>query len=58
MAKSLYKLIVEAFPELDGSMEFIKGSIKLRNDSDGTGDYIEKWEYSQELPENLKTYLR
>ena len=58
MAKSLYELIVEAFPELEGSAEFFQGSIKLRNDSDGTGDYIEKWEYSQELPAELQSYLR
>jgi hypothetical protein len=30
----------------------------LRNDSDGKGDYIAKWEYSKPLTKELKIYLR
>jgi hypothetical protein len=54
VAKSLYEKIVEVYPELENSMEFIKGSICLRNDSDGVGDYIEKWEYTEPIPKGLK----
>jgi hypothetical protein len=55
---SLYDEIVKAFPELNSENFAPWGEINLRNDSDGTGDYIVKWEYNQELPKNLKTYLR
>jgi hypothetical protein len=51
---SLYDLIVETYPELADSKEIGLGSIVLRNDADGEGDYIEKWEYSKPLPEGLK----
>lgn len=55
---SLYDLIIVAFPELDGSDAFLDGTITLRNDSDGTGDYIEHWGYAEPLPESLLPYLR
>jgi len=55
---NLYHLIVAEFPELDHSEEFAFGSIRLQNDSDGTGDYIAKWEYEKPLPESLKKYFR
>jgi hypothetical protein len=29
------------------------GSILLKDDSDGLGAYISKWEYSQPIPEGL-----
>jgi len=29
------------------------GSIILRNDSDETGDYIERWDYSKPIPDGL-----
>ena len=57
--KALYELILEAFPELADDQNAFRagvGSIMLRNDGDG--DYIAKWEYSQPLPEALKSYLR
>jgi len=49
---SLYDQILEAYPDIDTSV-FDKRVIILRNDSDGVGDYIEKWEYSQPIPEGL-----
>lgn len=49
---SLYDKIVEAYPEIDGSV-FDKGIIVLQDDSDGVGAYIAKWEYSKPIPEGL-----
>jgi hypothetical protein len=50
---SLYNKIVEAYPELTDFDFGRQGTIGLRNDSDGVGDFIEKWEYSQPIPEGL-----
>ena len=52
---TLYEKIIEAYPDLtvgDFCQPF--GVISLRNDSDGLGDYIEKWEYSKSIPNGLK----
>jgi len=53
---SLYDKIIAALPELaDMPSEFQhKGSITLRDDSDGLGEYIERWEYSKPIPNGLK----
>ena len=51
---SLYEKIIAIYPELEGSEEIMRGTIELRNDSDGAGDYIAKWEYSKPIPEGLK----
>ena len=40
---SLFEKIKIVYPELTDN-EFLDGSIKLQNDSDGFGDYIAKWE--------------
>ena len=40
---SLYEQIVEAYPELEMSSEFVNGCIRLENSGDG--DKITKWEY-------------
>jgi hypothetical protein len=53
MAKTLYQKIIEVYPELENSDEFLSGSITLRNDADAVGDYIEKWEYSEPIPKGL-----
>lgn len=42
---SLYDKIIAIYPELTDDDFFIRGSIQLRNDSDGNGDYIAKWEH-------------
>lgn len=55
---TLFEKIIEAFPELQGNANIDRLGIILQNDSDGTGDYIAKWEYSQPLPETLTTYMR
>lgn len=57
--KTLYEKVIAAFPELASNYEpFITMQIVLKNDSDGTGDYIAKWDYAEALPEELKSYLR
>lgn len=50
---SLFNKIIEKYPELTDSDFGSNGSISLRNDSDGVGDYIEKWKYSKPIPEGL-----
>jgi len=51
---SLYDEIVAVYPELT-SEEFhpFDGVIRLRDDSDGQGAYIEKWEYHKPIPAGL-----
>ena len=48
----LYEQIMAVYPELTNK-EFGRGVILLRNDSDGLGDYIEKWEYTEPIPDGL-----
>jgi hypothetical protein len=55
--KSLSEQIIEVYPELT-SNNFQLGVIVLRNDSDGSGDYIAEWNYEKPLPESLKSYKR
>jgi hypothetical protein len=54
---SLYDEIIAALPELENKPEEFdpeKGTILLRDDSDGLNAYIEKWEYSKPIPAGLK----
>jgi len=55
---TLYEKVIEAFPELADNRDLDRLGIILQNDSDGTGDYIAKWEYEKPLTKELKTYLR
>ena len=52
----LWEKIVKTYPELADN-NFAKfgsfGDILLKDDSDGIGAYIKKWEYSQPIPEGL-----
>jgi hypothetical protein len=50
----LFTEITEVYPELTDADFAQKGSIRLRDDSDGLGAYIEKWEYSKPIPEGMK----
>ena len=50
--KSLYYVIIEEYPEL-AAIDFTNGTIGLRNDSDGVGEYIETWNYSKPIPDGL-----
>lgn len=51
---TLYNDLVAALPELEDSTAFQDNTIILQNDSDGTGDYIAKWDYSKPLPKGFK----
>ena len=52
---SLWQIITEIYPELnDADFHPETGRILLKNDSDGFGDYIAKWEYSKPIPEGMK----
>jgi hypothetical protein len=50
---TIYEQIMDVYPELKSS-DFILGTISLRNDSDGQGDYIAEWNYSKPIPEGMK----
>ena len=41
---TLYEKIISLYPEL-ATHDFMNGTIRLQNDSDGKGDYIAKWEH-------------
>jgi hypothetical protein len=41
---TLFEKIIEIYPTL-ATYDFAFGDIILRNDSDGQGDYIAKWEH-------------
>jgi len=49
---TLYEKIMASYPELTND-NFVKDLIVLRNDADGLGDYIEKWDYEQPIPNGL-----
>jgi hypothetical protein len=50
---TLWEKIIAVYPKLTNQDFGRFGTITLRNDSDGVGDYIEKWEYNKPLPEGL-----
>ena len=51
---SLYQEIIDAYPELDvAAFDPASGIISLRDDADGKGAYIEKWDYSKPIPDGL-----
>jgi hypothetical protein len=52
---TLFEQIIAIYPELTDA-DFIprRGCINLRDDSDGLGAYIEKWEYSKPIPNGMK----
>jgi hypothetical protein len=50
----LWEKIIEAYPEIKPTDDFRELGIYLRDDSDGQGAYIEKWEYSKPIPDGLK----
>ncbi len=41
---TLYEKIISLYPEL-ATHDFMNGTIRLQNDSDGKGDYIALWEH-------------
>jgi hypothetical protein len=51
---TLWEKIIAVYPELtDADFHPISGNISLQDDGDGVA-YIEKWEYSQPIPEGMK----
>ena len=52
---TLYEQLIAALPELTAA-DFapFTGSIVLRDDSDGQGVYIEKWQYAKPVPNGFK----
>ena len=52
---TLYEQIIAALPELtEADFAPFTGKIVLRDDSDGLGAYIEKWEHTLPLPKGFK----
>ena len=49
----LWEKIIEAYPEIEPTDNFRALGIYLKDDSDGVGAYIVKWEYSKPIPEGL-----
>ena len=49
----LWEQIIEAYSEINPTDNFSDLGIYLRDDSDGVGAYIDKWEYSKPIPEGL-----
>jgi len=54
----LWEKVIAEYPELNPTDDFRKLGIFLQDDSDGTGAFIVKWEYSKPLTKDLKSYLR
>lgn len=50
---NIAEIIMNAYPEITTKEFWNNGSIEIRDDSDGAGAYIAKWEYSQPIPSGL-----
>jgi hypothetical protein len=56
---ALYDKIIEAFPELTIEAFYPENDmITVRDDADGTGEYIAKWNYEKPLTKELKALYR
>jgi hypothetical protein len=53
---TLLEKIIALYPELKQEDFLPEGCIGIRNDSDGNGDYIEKWDHPT-LPKPTKEQL-
>ena len=51
---TLWEQIMAVYPELTDADFSRFGTISLRDDLDGKGAYIEKWDYSKPIPAGLK----
>ena len=51
---SLYEEIIKVYPELENSELFINKTILLCDDSDGSPQYIDKWDYEKPIPKGMK----
>jgi len=50
----LWEKIIQAYPEINPTDNFMQLGIYLQDDSDGQGAYIKKWDYEQPIPDGLK----
>jgi hypothetical protein len=51
----MYEQIIAIYPELTIEDFYPEtGSIYLKDDSDGQGAYIAKWDYSKPIPDGMK----
>jgi hypothetical protein len=50
----LWEQIIETYPEIIATESFKDLGIELRDDSDGLGAYISKWNYSKPIPKGMK----
>ena len=50
---TLLESIFAALPEIKDNYSLFPDTITLRDDSDGQGAYIAKWDYSKPIPEGL-----
>lgn len=48
----LWEQIIDAYPEIKATDNFRELGIHIRDN--GNGAFIEKWEYSQPLPDGMK----
>ena len=49
----LWEKIIEAYPEIKATDDFLQLGIVLQDDADKKGPYIAKWEYDQPIPDGL-----
>jgi hypothetical protein len=49
----LWEKIIEAYPEINPTDNFLDLGIVLQDDKDGVGAYIKEWNYSKPIPEGL-----
>lgn len=49
---SLYEAIISIYP--DAVLDVSNGNIVIKNDSDGTADYIKEWNVDYPLPADMK----
>jgi hypothetical protein len=50
----LWEQIIEAYPEINPTDDFMELGIYLRDDLDGAGAYIQSWSYLKPIPDGLK----
>lgn len=51
---SLYDELINIYPQLAEDENILRHQIVLRDDSDGQGAYIEKWDYDLPIPSGYK----
>jgi hypothetical protein len=49
---AIYDTIKTAYPQIE-DIDFINGTIMIQDDSDGQGEFLAVWNYSEPLPSTL-----